>query len=1621
MPTSPETLKQEHIDATLALVNAKVPQADRESASTFTRLLYAQVDPEDLAQCSPDDLYGAALSLWRFAARRLPGAAGKPRAQVRVLNPGIAEQGWSSRHTVIEVVNDDMPFLVDTVTMEINRQGLGLHLIIHPVMAMGREADGQLTSIGPRVEAQGKGLESIMHIQVDRVVDPAARAELASGIEKVLGDVRASVNDWPQMVAQMRHVIDELAPPPQGLPAEQADEARAFLEWCADDKLLLLGYRQHDLVAENGGESLRVVAGSGLGVLREGASRAGAGVGGKSESFAELTPQARKLAHESLPIVIVTKANARSTVHRPGYTDYVGIKRYDDKGAVIGEHRFLGLLTSSAYAERAADTPLIRSKIAEVIHRAGYAPSSHYGKALVHVLETYPRDELFNIGTDELHETATGILRLGERQRLRLFIRREPFERFVSCLIFVPRDAYSTELRHRFIALLTHAFNGTGAEFDVLLSDAILARIHITVRTTPGAIPEYDRAELEARLTAASRRWPDELRDALIDDAGEAEGMALAKRFANAFPASYREHGNARAAVPDVRKMAPLSAPGELALSLYRKPESSESRLGFKLYHVGSPIVLSDSLPMLERMGVRVMAEDPSRVTPEGGLPIWIHDIDMQVDQATNIELDTLAPLVERAFAEIFAGRIENDRFNALVLAAGLAAEDVVILRAYAKYMHQTGFALSQSFIEATLTAHPAIARMLVQAFKLRFDPVSPDDEAFERQTQAIEEALDKVANLSEDRVLRQFLGLVKTTLRTNFWRTGVGASGDAGPRRPFLSFKFDSKAVPGLPDPRPLCEIFVYSPRFEGIHLRGGRVARGGLRWSDRPEDFRTEVLGLVKAQIVKNVVIVPVGSKGGFVLKKAPPATDREAYMKEGIACYQDYLRALLDLTDNRVAGAIVPPPQVRRIDGDDSYLVVAADKGTATFSDFANAISAEYGHWLGDAFASGGSVGYDHKGMGITARGAWESVKRHFRELGIDTQTTDFTVVGIGDMSGDVFGNGMLLSKHIRLVAAFDHRHVFIDPDPDAAASWDERNRLFALPRSSWADYATGLISEGGGIWPRSAKSIPVSPQAAAVLGMSPGPKPPNELLSAILKAPVDLLYNGGIGTYVKAAGESHAQVGDRANEAIRIDGRQLQCKVVGEGGNLGFTQRGRIEAAQNGVAIYTDAIDNSAGVDTSDHEVNIKILLGTAVEEGELTTKQRNVQLAENTDAVAALVLRDNYFQTQIISLTRRVGPKVIEQQARFIRFLEKTGLLARAIEFLPSDEDIAQREGQHQGLTNPEISVLLAYSKMWLYDQALESDLPEDPWIATAAARYFPAGLRDRFGATIDRHPLKREIVCTHVINSMINRVGVTFVHRQIEATGATPAQIIRAYLLSREAFGQVDKWIAIEALDNQVPDETQAAMLLEIDRLNLRATRWFLRSKRLAEPIQESIVRAQPGVACLLARLFADANAPVGERILIAAEPWVKAGVPEPLARQVAASDALVAALDVTELAHSAGQPPERVADVLIAVGELLGMPHLQVMIDALPAENYWHGMAKTSLTDDLSDLQRTLAGEALTHAKTDDVAATIAAWEASEHGALERAQRLLRELAEAPSADLAMLSVALRELRSLA
>jgi len=1597
----------QRLDEVLQLVRTKVTPAQRDTVADFVARYYRDVEPEDLVERQTADLYGAALSHWNFARKRDPG-----NLRIRVFNPTLEEHGWQSTHTIIEIVNDDMPFLVDSVTMEVNRHGLTLHLIIHPIVEVERGADGALTGLVTGGAKDAKR-ESFIHVEVDRITESVRLEALASDIARVLDDVRAAVDDWKTMHDRVQTILAEVRKQPPPLPADELHEGKDFLLWLADNHFTFLGYRSHELAVVDGEDVLKIVPGTSLGILREGRSKEIAA------SFAALPPEVRAYARRP-ELLVVTKSTSRSTVHRPGYLDYIAVKRFDAKGGVAGEHRFLGLFTSTAYSANAAEIPLLRRKVATVIKRAGLPAGGHAGKALVNILDTFPRDELFQTNDDDLLRTAKAILHLGDRQRLRLFVRRDAFERFLSCLIYAPRENYTTELRQKWQAILTQAFGGSSSEFNAHLSESPLVRVMITVRTTPGQIPAYDVRTLEAQLVSAARRWEDDLKVALIDALGEARGNALLRQFGAAFPAAYREEFAARSAVPDIEMMARLNDANPLGMSLYRPLEAAPATLRFKLFHRGGPVTLSDSLPMLERMGLRVLEERPYRIAPDGSPPTWIHDLGLLSSVAdAEVEIDALHGVFEDAFAHVFRGDVENDDFNRLVVVARMPAEETTILRAYAKYLRQIGFPLSQAFIQRTLSAHGAIAHELVALFKLRFDPLGGMDAGARtaEQVRIIEAALEGVDNLSEDRVLRQYLALIQATTRTNFWCRDA-----AGQRKSFLSFKFDPSKVPGLPEPKPMFEIFIYSTRFEGVHLRGGKVARGGLRWSDRPEDFRTEVLGLVKAQMVKNTVIVPVGSKGGFVLKRAPPATDREAYLKEGVACYQNYLRGLLDLTDNRVGDKIVPPPDVKRHDPDDPYLVVAADKGTATFSDYANAISQEYGFWLGDAFASGGSAGYDHKVMGITARGAWESVKRHFRELGIDTQTTDFTVAGIGDMSGDVFGNGMLLSHHIKLVAAFDHRHIFLDPAPDPETSFKERERMFKLPRSSWADYDAKRLSAGGGVHARSAKSIAITPQVQQALGISATALAPTELVNAILKAPVDLIYNGGIGTYVKAAAETHAQVGDRANDALRVNGRELRCRAFAEGGNLGCTQLGRVEYALAGGRINTDAIDNSAGVDTSDHEVNIKILLGLPILEGELTEKQRNALLVEMTDDVAALVLRDNVFQTQSLSVTGRIAPQLLDAHQRFLHFLEKSGRLNRALEFLPTDEEIAARRAKGIGLTVPERAVLLAYSKIWLYDELLASTQPDDPWIATALARYFPNALRARYADYMPRHPLKREIIATYVTNSMVNRVGSTFVHQLLETTGAKPHEVVRAYLLNREVFGYVDLWLAVEALDNVVDDAVQSAMLLATSRLIGRGTTWFLRSRRLGEDMATTIAHFTPQVSALATRLPRLLDP--GERTRIDTEvaAYVAKGVPQPLALRVVAFETLYAALDIVEVAGAAKRPVETVAELYFALATRLGLPWLREKIAALPGDAHWQMLAKGAMLDDLSSLQRTLTADVLSDGGAISAPLQlIAAWEDRNRRGVERAAQLFGELRAASSIDAAMLSVALQELRNLA
>jgi glutamate dehydrogenase len=1255
--------------------------------------------------------------------------------------------------------------------------------------------------------------------------------------------------------------------------------------------------------------------------------------------------------------------------------------------------------------------PLLRRKLADVIARAGLLPAGYSGKALASILETYPRDELVQISTDDLYRHAMAILQLGERQRLRLLVRQDAYARFVSCLIYVPRERYNTELRQRFQTILTEAFNGASSEFDVDLSASALGRILMRIRTKPGEMAARpDLKGLERRLVQAMRGWEDDLYVALVERDGEERANLLWKKYQHAFPAGYRDEFDAREALLDIEKIEALDPERAFAMNLRAGSAADPGMLRFKIYrlfrHGAERMPLSDTVPMFKRLGVRVLFEHPHKIEPAGAVPVWAVDFGL-IPPAGALPLERVRENFHAAFFGMWSRTIEADNLNRLVLSAGLSPREITVLRAYARYLRQAGSTFSLPYVEQALATNPRVAALLVRLFLTRMREGGAASEA-DISTELMA-ALDAVQNLDEDRILRSFLAVIRATLRTNFFLD-----------KPYVSFKLDPKGVPGLPEPKPLFEIWVYSPRVEAVHLRGGYVARGGIRWSDRMEDFRTEVLGLMKAQMVKNVVIVPVGAKGGFVVKQPPPAGDRDALMKEGIACYQTFLRGMLDITDNLVDGKIVSPKGVLRHDGDDAYLVVAADKGTATFSDIANGIAAEYGFWLGDAFASGGSAGYDHKKMGITARGAWESVKRHFRELGLNTQTTDFTVVGIGDMSGDVFGNGMLLSRHIRLVAAFDHRHIFLDPTPDAEASYRERERLFKLPRSSWADYDAKLLSKGGGVFPRTAKSVPLSPEARKALGIEAAALTPNELISAILKAPVELLYNGGIGTYVKASRQSHAEVGDRTNDAIRVNGAELRCKVVAEGGNLGFTQLGRVEYALAGGRINTDAIDNSAGVDCSDHEVNIKIALNAVMRTASLSLPERDKLLVAMTDEVAALVLRDNYFQTQSLSVSGALAPALLDAQERFIKNLEKAGRLNRALEYLPDDEEFAERRAAKRGLTQPERAALLAYAKIALYDQLVASNVPDDPFISTALERYFPPQLRNRYKTQIHAHPLRREIIATHVTNSMVNRVGSTFVHRMQEETGAPAPDVVRAYLIVREAFGMVDLWQAIEALDDKVADRMQTAMVIDAGRLIVRAALWFLRNRAHLADLTRSIERFRAGAERLAALLPEILPATEKPGYSATAARLQKEGVPSPLAARCAAFEALFYALDIVDVAHAVQRDIEPVARLHFALAGELDFPWMRARIGALPAETHWHTLAKAALRDDLASMLRALAAEALRTDGASDPASQIAAWKARNVVLYERVRQVLGELRAAETPDLAMLSVAMRELRNL-
>lgn len=1620
MRTTLEETKDDLIDraASLAASRKGAGAPPGEGAPQLLRTFYRHVAAEDITERSEVDLYGGAMSQYKLASHRPQGTA-----NIRVFTPTVSEHGWSAGgHTVVEVVTDDMPFLVDSVTMELTEQSRDVHMVVHPQLLVRRDMTGELLDILPDDEVGTSGhlphdvfRESWMHIEIDRETEAADLEHIEQSLAKVLLDVREAVEDWEKMCRQAREIVSDLTTNPPPLPEQEIEEGKALLTWLADDHFTFLGYREYHLEGEGDDEVLRAVPGTGFGILRSDQDM--------SPSFGKLPPLVRAKAREKT-LLVLAKANSKATVHRPVHLDYVGVKTFDANGEVAGERRFLGLFSSAAYTESLTRIPVIREKAKAVIDRAGFDPLSHTGKALMDVLENYPRDELFQTPVDELTAIAEAVLHTRERRQVRLFVRRDVYGRFLSCMVYLPRDRYTTAVRERIAAILKTQLGGESVEYTARVSESMLARLHFVVRPPKGElVGEYDVEDLERRLAEAARSWRDDFVSAVHAEYGEEEGAQLARAYADSFPEAFKEDYAPRTGAVDLGRLEAIEGDEGVALSLYQLPDSGPNEARLKVFRIGSPLSLSHVLPVLSSMGVEVVDERPYTLD-DLARPSCIYDFGLRYHRplpAAGREL------FQDAVSAVWDDRNEVDGFNALVLAAGLTWRQATVLRAYAKYMRQGGTPFAQDYIEDALKQNVDITRLLVDLFEARFNPgrngdIASDAESRVAKTSELEDrigkALDDVASLDHDRILRSYLTAIHATLRTNYFQPDP-----LGQPKPYISFKVRPDAIPDLPEPRPKFEIFVYSPRVEGVHLRFGAVARGGLRWSDRRDDFRTEVLGLVKAQMVKNAVIVPVGAKGGFFCKQLPDPGDREAWMAEGIACYKTFISGLLDVTDNLVGDETVPPEHVVRHDGDDAYLVVAADKGTATFSDIANGVAKDYGFWLGDAFASGGSVGYDHKAMGITARGAWESVRRHFRERGIDCQTEDFTCVGIGDMSGDVFGNGMLLSEHTRLVAAFDHRDIFLDPDPDAAASYAERRRLFDLPRSSWQDYDASLISPGGGVFSRSAKSVPVSAQVRRALGIADdvAAMTPAELMRAILLADVDLLWNGGIGTYVKAASETDAEVGDKANDPIRVNGGELRAKCVGEGGNLGLTQKGRIEYAVAGGRINTDFIDNSAGVDTSDHEVNIKILLDQVVRNGDLTEKQRNDLLASMTDEVGTLVLADNYDQNIALASAARQAPALMHVHEDWIRRLERNGLLDRALESLPSRKVVAERLEARQGLTAPELSVLLAYTKIVLADELLDTDLPDDPFLRTDLFSYFPTPMRHTYRARMEAHPLRREIVVTQVVNDLVNGAGITFFHRLSEETGASAEELVRANFVAREVFASRALLDEINAHDNKLPADVQTHMRLEMRTLVERASRWLINNRRPPMDSEAVVdffgVTAQQVVAALPELLTGRELRAFNSR----RDALVGQGVPEELATRVAGLPPAYAALNIVETAKRDGVDAVEVARVHFALGERLGLSGLTDRILTLPREDRWQTMARAALRDDLHAVHAQLTAQVLTETEDGEPAPVrISAWEADDEVVVSRAVATLDEICADDHADLARLSVGLRVVRTM-
>tara|TARA_B110000503_G_scaffold139089_1_gene226672 strand:- start:26360 stop:31216 length:4857 start_codon:yes stop_codon:yes gene_type:complete len=1604
-------LKETLLGELAARIDAEAEERDRQLLHNLLSAFFWRFQPEDLEGRSLDSLFGSINGLLTFIRQRPEGGS-----LVSIFNAENDSQSWDSRYTTLVVLCEGIPFCTASVRGELNRRGLGIQTLVSSNLPTRRTPTGELIEVLPieheHEQSSAAAIESLLFFEVSRQSRPEELGELHDNIVDILEEVATVVRDFDAMSQRLNDVATVIAQS-ECVAQDKRDESIAFLHWLGDQHMIMLGYEFLEVAAGTPFGRITVKTSRSLGLLRHLATR---GVQDMELDLARLSPQ--QLRNEQTSF---SKSGQRSRVHRVAYPDYVEIREFDAAGNVVGQHRFLGLHTSGVYTMDPEMIPIVRRKVQDVLALSDLHWSEHESRELVRVLHSFPRDELFLAGTQELCATVNAVNRIQERRQTRLFVRKDVHGKFVNCLVYVPRDHYSTEQRNKIEKILIKAFKAQELEFTVFFSESILVRGQFVLRVDPLVPLEFDTADLEAEIVQALLAWPDRLALALTKAFGADQGALLVRDFAAGFPPGYRDDFDPQVAVSDIRHILGLMQGQPLALDLYRYGEGEDS-LRLRSYHPEGSLPLSDVLPILENLGLRVVTERPYAIRTCDGQIYWVQEFSLIYALSHDIVLAEVKGEFEDAFTRIWSGEAENDCFNKLLLGTQLNWREIALLRSYARYLRQLQFPYSVEYVAETLAKNLHITGTIVELFLTRFSPNFEGDESFRRERelaieQRILEALEQVPNLGQDRIIRQFLRVVKATLRTNFFQLD-----DAGTLKPYFSFKLQPSEILDVPQPVPLYEIFVYSPRVEGVHLRGGKVARGGLRWSDRLEDFRTEVLGLVKAQQVKNAVIVPVGAKGGFVARQVHDGMSRTEIQNEGIACYRLFIRALLDITDNRTDEGITRPTQVVVKDDEDPYLVVAADKGTASFSDIANGIAAEYKFWLGDAFASGGSAGYDHKKMGITARGAWVSVQRHFREMEVDIQTTDFTVVGVGDMAGDVFGNGMLLSKHIRLVAAFNHQHIFIDPNPDAQSSFDERLRLFDLPRSSWLDYKPELISAGGGVFERSAKSIPLSTEVRERFDIDEAQVTPAELISYLLRARIDLLWNGGIGTYVKAADESHTEVGDKANDTLRVDGAELRCSVVGEGGNLGLTQLGRVEFCLAGGRCNTDFIDNAGGVDCSDHEVNIKILLNTVVARGGMSQQDRNALLVEMTASVAELVLQNNYRQVQAISLVEYQAESRAAEYQRFIKDFADAGRLDRALEFIPSDEEMLERRAQGKSLTRPELSVLVSYSKAALKEQLIDSELQHDACLTGALLHAFPPRLVELYPVEVQEHRLRREIVATQIANDMVNRMGLNFVLRQQKTTGASVDDVACAYTAVMTIYGIPTLWDRIEALNHLVTAGAQMDTMLVLVGLVKRATQWFLRNRRRQLSPTALIEQFRAGVEQLSAAFPTLLRGTTADHYESLREHYEEQGVGADFAEVIASTHYSYRALGIVEAATQARAPLMVVAKLYFSIGEELQLDWFAAQILSAKIDTEWQAMARDSYLEDLEWQQRTLAIGALRHMEEgSNLLHCMQRWEEQEARLLGRWHQMLTELQAVSAPDFAMLAVANRELLDLA